>query len=144
MKRSTNPIASKTLTRWMTRLAAASLLLVGCAAPKIPGISFKIPQVHRITVQQGNVITAEMVGRLKQGMTKEQVTFIMGESIAHNIFNPNRWDYIYTIEVPGRFKDEKRTTVYFEDGALSRLTGDFAPSSAPSQDDEDSADSAEG
>ncbi|MCR9279315.1 MAG: outer membrane protein assembly factor BamE [Pseudomonadaceae bacterium] len=108
---------------------AASLLVVGCM-PKI-----KIPSVHRITVQQGNVITQEMIDRLKPGMTRSQVIFVMGEPVFRNTFNDKRWDYIYTIEIGDQFSDDKRVSVYFEDDLLAYFTGDFAPSSADEAED---------
>lgn len=117
---------TRTPTRLTLIVAAvtASLLLVGCM-PKI-----KIPSVHRITVQQGNVITQEMIDRLKPGMTRSQVIFVMGEPVFRNTFNDKRWDYIYTIEIGDQYSDEKRVSVYFENDLLAYFTGDFAPSDA--------------
>lgn len=110
---------------------ACAALLAGCAMPKpkMPKLSFKMPRVHKITVQQGNVITQKMIDRLKPGMTREQVAFVMGEPVVRNTFNQDRWDYVYTIEAPGRFEDEKRVTLYFQNGLLSSFAGDYAPSS---------------
>ena len=56
--------------------------------PKMPKISFKMPRVHKITVQQGNVITQEMIDRLKPGMTREQVAFVMGEPVVPQHLQP--------------------------------------------------------
>lgn len=109
---------------------ATSLLLVGCM-PKI-----KIPSVHRITVQQGNVITQEMIDRLKPGMTRSQVIFVMGEPVFRNTFNDKRWDYIYTIEVGDQYSDDKRVSVYFENDLLAYFTGDYAPSGSDSDEDD--------
>ena len=112
-------------------LLAGAVLAAGCAMPKMPKLpKFKVPRVHKITVQQGNVITQEMVDQLQPGMTREQVAFIMGEPVVRNIFNQDRWDYIYTIKVPGRFETEQRFTVFFENDVLSSLAGDLAPSDA--------------
>ena len=117
--------------RLFALLLAIAVLAAACAMPKMP--KFKVPRVHKITVQQGNVITQEMVDQLKPGMTREQVAFIMGEPVVRNIFNQDRWDYIYTIKVPGRFENEQRFTVFFEDDALSSLMGDLAPSDATAE-----------
>ena len=99
--------------------------------PKMPKLSFKIPRVHKVTVQQGNVITQEMIDRLKPGMTKEQVAFVMGEPVVRNAFNQDRWDYIYSVEVRGRFAESRRVTLHFEDGLLASFSGDYAPSDVP-------------
>ncbi len=110
-------------------LLAMGALLVACSMPKMPKFSLKMPRVHRVTVQQGNVITQEMIDRLKPGMTRDQVAFVMGAPIVRNTFNEDRWDYIYTIDVPGYYEDQKRISLYFVDGRLASFTGDYAPSS---------------
>ena len=116
--------------RMFVRLLIGSLLIVAasCSLPRI-----SIPRVHKITIQQGNVITQEMVDQLKPGMTRTQVAFIMGEPVARNTFNENRWDYIYTVVVPGVFQDEKRLSLYFENEILAYFTGDYAPTGADSE-----------
>ncbi len=83
--------------------------------------------LYRITVQQGNVITQDMVDRLKPGMTREQVAYIMGEPVVRNPFNEDQWDYVYTLEVPGRTERQRKLSLFFNEGVLSHLTGDFKP-----------------
>lgn len=46
-------------------------------------------------VQQGNYITQQQLIQLHPGMTKEQVTFVIGHPIAQFMFNSNQWQYIY-------------------------------------------------
>ena len=111
----------------MVCLLAVGALLAACTMPKMPKFSLKMPRVHKVTVQQGNVITQEMIDRLKPGMTQDQVAFVMGEPIVRNTFNQDRWDYIYTIDVPGYYEDDKRISLYFVDGQLASFTGDYAP-----------------
>ena len=103
-------------------------LTIGCSfkMPKIPKLG--IPKVHKITVQQGNVITQEMVDKLKPGMSKSQVAYVMGEPIFQNVFDGSRLDYIYTITMPGMFEDERRLSLYFKDGKLDRFLGNYLPS----------------
>ena len=96
--------------------------------PEFKMPEFKMPRVHKINVQQGNLITQEMIDKLKPGMSRSQVAFIMGEPIYRNTFNEDRWDYIYTITVPGFFETDMRMSLFFEDDALSYFTGDLAPS----------------
>ncbi len=50
---------------------------------------------YRVLVQQGNVIEENKVDLLRINMTKEQVIFLLGEPVLNNIFNTNRWDYVY-------------------------------------------------
>ncbi|MDA7842164.1 outer membrane protein assembly factor BamE [Gammaproteobacteria bacterium] len=50
---------------------------------------------YRVLVQQGNLIEENKVDALKINMNKKQVIFLMGEPIVSNIFDKNRWDYVY-------------------------------------------------
>ena len=114
--------------------ALISALLVGCSLPKIT-----FPRLYRVTVQQGNVITQEMVDKLKPGMTRSQVAFVMGEPILRNTFNEDRWDYIYTVYLPGYFDQEVRMSLFFQDEVLAYFTGDLAPTGANPDAAEDAA-----
>ena len=91
--------------------------------------SCSLPRVYRLTVQQGNVITQEMVDSLKPGMTREQVAYIMGEPVVRNPFDQDRWDYVYTLRVPRYVDDQTRLSLFFVDGELTHFSGDFKPSS---------------
>ncbi|MEM1230866.1 MAG: outer membrane protein assembly factor BamE [Pseudomonadota bacterium] len=109
-------------------LLIATLLIGGCS----------LPRLYRATVQQGNVITQDMVNQLEPGMTRNQVAFIMGEPILRNSFSSDRWDYLYRVEVPGYYEEEKRLTLFFDNDVLSFFTGDYLPeSAAPTEDAQD-------
>jgi outer membrane protein assembly factor BamE len=83
--------------------------------------------VHRIDVQQGNVVTEDMVQQLKTGMTRSQVQFIMGTPLVIDTFHQQRWDYIYYFK-PGYGKDTKqRVTLYFDGDSLARVAGTVHP-----------------
>ena len=105
-------------------LICATVILSGCTLPKL-----QLPRVHKLTVQQGNVITQAMIDKLRPGMTRSQVAYIMGEPVFRNSFNDNRWDYVYTLELPGIFDDDRRISVYFDNEQLAFFTGDYAPTS---------------
>lgn len=97
------------------------LALISCSNVRFPG-------VHRITIQQGNVITQQMIDKLKPGMTQSQVSFVLGNPVVDDALDADRWDYIYTIQVAGGDTIRKVLTVYFVEGRLSYFTGDFVPS----------------
>ncbi|MCX2779561.1 outer membrane protein assembly factor BamE [Microbulbifer thermotolerans] len=92
---------------------------------------FKFPGVHRIEVQQGNIITQEMVDQLKPGMTRRQVRFVLGTPLLEDTFNPNRWDYINRIRNPDGEETQKRFTVYFNGDILIATSGDWQPEGWP-------------
>lgn len=97
---------------------ALATMLTSCA----------LPRVYKVTVQQGNVITQQMVDRLQPGMTREQVAYVMGEPVIRNPFDQDRWDYVYTLRVPGVVQDHMKMSLFFTDGLLSHFVGDLAPS----------------
>ena len=109
------------VTRTIFSFAAAvavAMIVTSCA----------LPRVYKVTVQQGNVITQKMVDSLKPGMTREQVAYVMGEPVIKNPFDQDRWDYVYTLRVPGVVNDHMKLSLYFTDGLLSHFVGDLAPS----------------
>jgi outer membrane protein assembly factor BamE len=89
--------------------------------------SFNFPGVHRITIQQGNVITQTMVDKLKPGMTKSQVRFVLGNAIVDDSLDRERWDYIYTIQLGGMPPVSKYMSLVFVDDRLSHFEGDYLP-----------------
>ena len=93
----------------------------------IAGCHFGLPKVANVAVQQGNVITQEMVDRLKPGMTRRQVAFVMGEPVLRDPFNPDRWDYVYSVQVGRVVYQQMRMSLFFDGDLLSRFSGDLAP-----------------
>ena len=98
----------------------ATLFCTGCA----------LIGVHRVAIQQGNIITQAMVDQLKPGITREQVAYIMGEPVLRNTFDDDRWDYVYTVELPNIYNSRMLVSLFFENDVLMYITGDLAPSSA--------------
>lgn len=54
---------------------------------------------HKIDIQQGNVVTKEMMEQLKVGMNERQVMSVMGSPLVVDPFRGNRWDYIYSMKL---------------------------------------------
>ena len=100
------------------------LTLTGCSQLQFPG-------VHKFDIQQGNIITQEMVDQLKPGMTKSQVRFVMGTPLIADSFNQNRWDYFYNKRKAKGGEEREQLTILFDsEEKLIGLAGDYAPSTA--------------
>lgn len=93
----------------------------------IAGCHFGLPKVANVAVQQGNVITQEMIDRLKPGMTRRQVAFVMGEPVLRDPFNPDRWDYVYSVQVGRVVYQQMRMSLFFDGDLLMKFSGDLAP-----------------
>lgn len=107
-----------------TKLLLTSFTFVGLLA--LAGCSF--PGVYKIDIQQGNVVTQDMIDQLRPGMTRKQVRFIMGNPLLTDTFHANRWDYLYSIQPGGGQRLQERVSVNFgDDDQLVGLSGDFMP-----------------
>ena len=102
-------------------LVAAFGMIVGACSYK-PNLI----KEYKIDVQQGNVLTQEMVSQLKPGQTRDQVRFLLGTPLVTDIFHQRRWDYVYRYLNGQTGKVEsRRFTVYFDaEGHLERAGGD--------------------
>ena len=101
-------------------LSVILALVAGCSSWGFPG-------VYRINVEQGNIVTQEMVDQLKPGMTRRQVRYILGTPLVEDSFNRGRWDYIYTLRNGDTLLLENRLTVFFEGDTLTRFTSTLVP-----------------
>jgi outer membrane protein assembly factor BamE len=114
-------IPSFTSTIWrLLAVAVACLALASC---------FLKP--HRMDVQQGNHIDPEAIAKLKPGMTRSQVRFLLGTPLLVDTFHPDRWDYLYIDRREGRLVQEHRLTVWFEGDQLKRAVTDTEEPAPP-------------
>lgn len=102
--------------------------LVGCGA-SLPTI-----KPYKMDIQQGNVVTSEMLLQLRPGMTKSQVQFIMGTPLLVDSFHTNRWDYFYQLRKQGKIVSQRRVILDFENDLLKRVRGDVVPKGSTAED----------
>jgi outer membrane protein assembly factor BamE len=81
--------------------------------------------IYRLDIQQGNLFSKSLVDSLKPGMTKRQVTVVMGSPSVVSPFQQNRWDYVSTIRRGNGRMESKDLVLYFENDALARIEGDY-------------------
>ncbi|MEC8348862.1 MAG: outer membrane protein assembly factor BamE [Pseudomonadota bacterium] len=118
--------------RILILMIASLCLLSGCGISNI-----KFPKLYKVAIQQGNVITQDMVDKLKPGMTRRQVAFVMGEPVIQDPFDDTKWVYLYSIDVPGVFSQESRLILFFdENDLLTVISGDYAPSDVTAEQEE--------
>ena len=103
---------------------SSRLLILGAVCSLLAACSIFNP--YKIDVQQGNVLTQEMVAQLKPGQTREQVRYILGTPLLTDIFHQQRWDYVYSYRKGRSGEVETRQfSVYFDkDNRLERASGD--------------------
>ena len=87
----------------------------------LASLSLTACSIHRLDVQQGNVIEQEQVDQLEIGITKDQVVFLMGTPLIIDIFRENRWDYVYSLKTDKGI-EQQRLTVHFQDEKVVKVS----------------------
>ncbi|MFD0738156.1 outer membrane protein assembly factor BamE [Lysobacter koreensis] len=84
--------------------------------------------IYRQPIYQGNLLEKAAVDQLQAGMSKQQVTLLLGTPSIADPFHQERWDYTATQRVgrTGRV-EAKNLTLWFEGDALSKWEGDYFP-----------------
>merc|ERR1711976_313150 len=74
--------------------------------------------IYRIDIPQGNFLDDKDVKKLRVGMTKEQVEFVLGRPILRDAFDQDTWYYYYEMKrgMEKRGEDfEKNMVITFND-----------------------------
>lgn len=120
-------------------LLAGLALLAGCqtlsnvgssvssSMSSVTGWAPRFLAPYRPDVHQGNIVTQEMVDQLRQGMTREQVRFMLGTPLLTSEFHKDRWDYPYYLNPLRGSVQSRRLTVFFKDNKVERFVADEMP-----------------
>ncbi len=129
---SLDPAPSVTFLRLSARAAVAATMLsalVACESARQWTPTFIQP--YRPDVQQGNVVTREMVDQLAPGMSRDQVRFLLGTPALVSVFHQDRWDYVYLLKRgKGSELQSRRLTVFFKDNRVAHFESDEMPPEA--------------
>ena len=85
-----------------------SLLIFSCSNTRL----------YEVTITQGTVFAQEDIDKLEIGMTKDQVSFVMGQPSFENFFEKNVWNYIYKITTGDNVDMEKKVKLIFDEKNL--------------------------
>jgi outer membrane protein assembly factor BamE len=104
-------------------LALGALTLAGCGGYG----------VHKIDIQQGNLVTKEQFDRITPGMTRADVRNTLGTPLVQDVFNGNRWDYYFSDDRStkfgpfGRDKQQYKVAVFFDGDRVAKIDGTPSP-----------------
>jgi outer membrane protein assembly factor BamE len=70
-------------------------------------------------------------------MTRTQVRYLLGTPMVPDIFDKDRWDYLYYFR-KGRLQrpEQRHLAVFFKDEKVTRFDRDNVPESAPGEPEE--------
>ncbi|NND38667.1 MAG: outer membrane protein assembly factor BamE [Pseudomonadales bacterium] len=80
---------------------------------------------HKMPIQQGNVVTKDMLDKLKVGMKPSQVKYVLGTPLVVDTFDNNRWFYLYNLRMPNGDKLQQKLEIIFDDGELASFNNDY-------------------
>ena len=100
------------------RLLALLIATVSCAACGL---------LYKVDVPQGNLLDQEAIADVKPGMSKRQVSLLLGTPAVTSPFHHDRWDYVYSLRRRGRDAEVRNLTLHFDGESLARIEGDLLP-----------------
>jgi len=104
-------------------LTLLALAAGACSTSYLPNML----RPYRPDVQQGNIITRDMVDQLRPGMTRDQVRFLLGTPMLTDVFHQDRWDYPYYLRRKSGETQVRKLYVVFAEGKLARFDSDAMP-----------------
>lgn len=91
------------------------ILLTGCGL------------LYKVDVPQGNLLDQKAIADVQVGMSKRQVSLLLGTPAVTSPFHADRWDYIYSLSRRGRDPQVRNLTLRFDGEALVSIEGDLLP-----------------
>jgi len=96
------------------------LLIIACACLFL-GTGCQL--IYKQNIQQGNALEQEDLDQLEVGMTRNQVSFLLGTPAIQDPFNQDRWDYVSTFSRRGGDPVRRLVTLEFEEDRLVSMLG---------------------
>jgi len=108
--------------------AVAAVLLPGCASQlQTSDTLFGLITPYRMEIVQGNVVTQELLARVKPGMSRRQVRDLLGTPLLTDAFHGDRWDYLFTIRRQGAEPQRRSVVLRFEGDRLAKIDAGEVP-----------------
>jgi outer membrane protein assembly factor BamE len=88
---------------------------------------------YRIDIQQGNFISSETMNQLREamkrpeGVTRDQVRFLLGTPLVTDVFHGDRWDYEFMLRRGNGEIITSHLSVTFKGNKLEALDGTALP-----------------
>ena len=73
---------------------------------------------YKIPIIQGNIYEEEDLNQLQQGLTKDQVQFILGTPVIKDPFHKSQWNYYNSIQIGEKLLGQKKLTLFFDSDDL--------------------------
>jgi outer membrane protein assembly factor BamE len=75
--------------------------------------------VYRPDIQQGNYLESKTVDQLQVGMTRTQVRYLLGTPMVPDVFDKDRWDYLFYFRHGRHPYAQRQVIVHFKDDKVA-------------------------
>lgn len=134
------------MNRPLAALLLPAFVLAGCSSwnmpswnmpslpslPAMPSLSSMVEtpkwaaiKPYTLDIQQGVVIDEDMIARLKPGMSRTQVGYVLGSPLLADPFHANRWDYVFYTRKKNKMSQVHNLSVYFKADKMDRFESDY-------------------
>lgn len=96
-------------------LSAATVaigLLTSCASDDTTRSGLLSP--YRSDLPQGNYVTKAMLDQVRPGMSANEVQRLLGSPLLTDVFQPDRWNYVFSFRHPNGRVDLRKVIVRFD------------------------------
>ena len=70
---------------------------------------------YKVPILQGNIIEDKDVEQLSEGLTKDQVQYLLGTRMLNSPLHPNKWNYIYSVSIGDQLIVDKKLSLLFDE-----------------------------
>ncbi|NNC24467.1 outer membrane protein assembly factor BamE [Salinisphaera sp. USBA-960] len=82
-----------------------------------------VPGYYRTPIVQGNTIAPNKVSKLKLGMTRKQVKYLLGTPLVKPKFDADRQNYVFYYRNPRAHENRSKLILYFNQDKLAKVSG---------------------
>lgn len=106
------------ILKTLSILVLSSAILGGCSKGPLA--------IYKRDIQQGNILTQDMVAKLRTNLSKSQVTKILGSPTLISNYHQDQWHYFYSFKSgDGKINKKKDLSLYFRGDNLKAYKGDW-------------------
>jgi len=110
--------------RMLLACLAGGAVLAGAGCSSSDTTRSGLFEPYRIDLPQGNYVTREQVDQIREGMSRDQVRFLLGTPLLEHVFHTDRWDYVFSYRHPSGHAELRRVTIRFANDRVNRIEAD--------------------
>ncbi|PVZ71996.1 outer membrane protein assembly factor BamE [Pelagibaculum spongiae] len=96
----------------------------------LSGCSWVDSLIYTVDIRQGTLPPTDKIEQLKQGMTPEQVNYLLGSPSFRSMEDSGHWEYVYSLTSERQPNQYSRLTLHFKNGQLHIIDRSKVDSSA--------------